>query len=155
MSSFAPSGGLARTGARAHHSAAVSVPNVTTTTQPLDSERYDEGGLHDNVTNNSRLTFPASGKVLIVGHLKFAADADGHRRATLRLNGTTEIARGEQASNTAGAVAGTDRASAAALHDVVAGDYVELQAEHNGGAALDSEVVLQSEPELAAHYIAG
>ena len=52
-------------GARAHHSSNQSITNNTFTVLSLNSERWDTDSIHDNSTNNSRLTCNTAGKYII------------------------------------------------------------------------------------------
>src|SRR6266498_542252 len=67
-----------------------------TTSVPLSfvfaSERFDTDAIHDNTTNNSRLTCKTAGVYQISGQVEYAANATGRRELLIRLNGTTPIA---------------------------------------------------------------
>jgi hypothetical protein len=94
------------------------------TVMPWATEVFDVGGCHDNVTNNSRITVPASwGGLWFVG-ANLCATAGGIILVEIALNGTSRPAG--QASNPDGTV-DTDTHVETILV-LVAGDYVELWA---------------------------
>lgn len=111
----------------------------------LPDEDFDisviAGSLHDNVTNNSRITIPVTladgrkyntaGVYLIIGavYLGFTEAATAY--LFIRKNGTTKIA-----VNTVEKTAGIGRAiQVSCLASLVAGDYVELIINQISGAA--------------------
>lgn len=103
-----------------------------------DSEAFDSDGFHSTSVNTSRLTIPAGlgGKYLIGGSWAFAANANGERYYTLRVNGSTEIAEARILNNTAGPEATAQTISA--IYDMAAGDYVEFTVFQNSGSTLAS-----------------
>lgn len=120
----------------AHHDANQSVNNDTSTTLAFNSERFDVGGCHSTVTNNSRLTVPSGegGRYLIGANIEFAADADGYRQVLFVLNGTTTIG-GHRGPG--GATVTTIVSTVVPLYTLAAGDYVEVVVRHTAGAAIN------------------
>ncbi len=120
--------------ARVTKSAAQTLTNDTTTTISWDAETRDDGGVHDNVTNNSRLTVPsgAGGWYLVTATLQYTTNATGARSCVLRLNGTTTIA-----VQTAGPSAAQISVTAATLIYLAATDYIEVQGYQTSGGDLD------------------
>jgi hypothetical protein len=117
--------------ARVKMTAVQSVPDLTQTVINWNAEDYDNASMHDNVTNNGRLTAPVAGVYAIKCHLAFAASATGFRDMRFRLNGTTEFAWtavGPPSGGNAVLALATD-------YSLAAGDYVEVRAYHNIGAA--------------------
>jgi hypothetical protein len=117
--------------ARVYASANVSIANNTVTPVPFDSERYDTDTIHDNVTNNTRLTCKTVGVYLIGGVVWFAANATGYRDVQIAVNGTTIVGRSVvPVSN------GTDP-TVVTLSGVpwqlAVNDYVELRVAQNAG----------------------
>src|SRR5262252_6806646 len=79
---------------RAFHNAAQSVTSGTPLALALNSERFDQAGnaadsMHDNSTNNSRLTAKYAGVYQITGNVEWAANSTGVRSLQIRLNGST------------------------------------------------------------------
>ncbi len=75
---------------RAYHNAGQSIPNSVPTALSLNSERWDTDGIHDNVTNNSRLTCKTAGYYSIMAAVDFTSNNTGNRVLYIRLNGTAE-----------------------------------------------------------------
>jgi len=138
-------------GARAYNSANISTPNNTDTVLSFDSERYDTDTIHDNVTNNSRLTATTAGKYLIVANFRFAANATGHRRAFIRLNGATPIALMRIETETSGPQ--YTAMILTTIYDLSATDYVEVVVKQNSGGALNIEAASNYSPEFMMQRI--
>jgi hypothetical protein len=113
-----------------------SIPDATDTEVAFDGETTDVGAMHDNVTNNSRLTVPVGGDgtyILSCG-IEFAADATGFRHVRFLKNGATLLALNTHPNLGASDVV---RPSLTTAADLVAGDFVEVQVYQNSGGALD------------------
>lgn len=137
--------------ARVYHSVAQSIPNSVDTILAFDSERFDTDGIHDTVTNNSRLTCKTAGIYIVVASACFAASATGLRVVTLLLNGTTPI--GIQTTNAL--VTGRTRLVAVSPpQDLIVGDYVEARVYHTSGGTLTVDVDAQSSPEFGMVRVA-
>lgn len=108
-------------GARVYKSTGQGSIGSTLTVLTFDTENYDDDTYHDNSTNNSRLTVPATGRYTIQGNVTSATNTAA--RATIRVNGTTtieDVAVGNAgASTNNGVYLATD-------YDLTSGDYVEL-----------------------------
>lgn len=76
---------------RVYHSVAQTIPTGVVTVLAFDSERWDTDSIHDNVTNNTRLTCKTAGLYLITAHVGFTANANGRRSIYLKKNNTTWI----------------------------------------------------------------
>lgn len=123
--------------ARVTKGSAQSINDSTLTALTFDTETFDVGGLHDNSTNNSRLTAPIAGKYRVSGTVDFAANATGLRRARILKNGTNSYADVIVNNNGSGAV--QTRIPVTALVNLAAAEYVELQAEQRSTGALNVE----------------
>lgn len=119
---------------RVSKSGTQAIANDTVTPVQFDTEQFDAGGTHDNVTLNTRLTAVVAGVYWIFGHLFWAPDADGTREATLRLNGATIIAANQTPVSSGTFFA---RHMVGTLWDLAVNDYVELLAYHSSGGVLD------------------
>lgn len=89
----------------------------------FDTEKYDVGVMHDNVTNNSRLTVPANqgGLYHIVGRLNL--NNETNLNFHVRKNGSTFLYSGEPVAA---------RSQVISIYEVLAaGDYVQLLADSN------------------------
>ncbi|MBI4637673.1 MAG: hypothetical protein HY727_15150 [Candidatus Rokubacteria bacterium] len=136
--------------ARAYHNADQAITTATETALALNSERYDTDGIHDTVTNNSRLTCQTAGKYLIVGIARFKEHATGQRRLSIQLNGVTVIARATEPTNSGTAVT---ELAVATVYDLAATDYVELIAYQDSGGNLNVESVGNHSPEFMMHRL--
>lgn len=107
-----------------------------TTVLAFNSERFDDGGFHDNAVFNSRLTVPASGpvsgKYQITGQARLSTpgSASGLRQLFIRLNGGPLAIAVSTVSP--GALETVDMIITT-LYDLEAGDYVELIAVQTSG----------------------
>jgi hypothetical protein len=113
-------------GAKAYNNTTQTIN--TTAACALNSEEFDTDAYHDNTTNNSRMTVPASlaGKYLLMGGGFWSASGSW---LGFRLNGTTAI-RGYH--TTTGAAYG----QAQAIAVLAVGDYVELMATSTVSASI-------------------
>ena len=89
------SGGGLTNSARVWNSTGATISNNTATAVAFDTESgtyyYDSGGFHDNSTNNSRLTVPATGKYHIGCQINWTANTTGIRFVGLRVGGSDYI----------------------------------------------------------------
>jgi len=60
-------------------SADQTIPNSTSTIITWDQEDYDTDGMHDNVTNPSRITIKTAGKYSIMAQFEWASNSTGKR----------------------------------------------------------------------------
>jgi hypothetical protein len=116
-------------------SADQSIPNVTTTVITFDQEPIDTSGFHDNTTNNSRITIPAGlgGSYLFTAQFAFFTNATGQRVGYIRVNGSGITNLQVQP----GSAVGQANVGYSIVLSLNAGDYVELQAYQDCGAALN------------------
>lgn len=131
---------------RAYHNAAQAVTTATFTVLALNSERYDTDGIHDTVTNNSRLTCKTAGKYIITGNVEFAANATGFRIVQIYLNGATTIAYQIELNPTAG---GLIEMTISTLYSLALNDFVELRVYQNSGGNLNVTSAANYSPEFA------
>lgn len=112
-----------------------TIANTTDTAIAWTHEQYDVGGLHDTVTNNSRLTVPAGAggvPVYLNATIRWAGSAANTRRIELFKNGVTGLASSLQSGDANGFNMHV------AYTDVPAdGDYYELFVWQNSGGNLD------------------
>jgi hypothetical protein len=127
------------TGARVYRSAALSITSGVGTALLFDTEAHDTHAFHDQVTNPERLTVPAglAGLYLIEGGIRWSGNDTGLRGADIKVNGTTVVASsGIPKASAAEPVSNT----ATATVQLVAGDYVTLEAFQNSGSGLAIDV---------------
>lgn len=103
------------------------------------SESFDTNSLHDNSTNPSRLTVPATGYYMIFAQIQFASNATGNRGLRFRKNGATNSGLG--GGNFMPAISGAS--ARINIHSgpvsLTAGDYVEIEAFQSSGGSLAIE----------------
>lgn len=87
------------------------------------AENFDTDTMHDNVTNNTRITFTTAGKYWVGGNITCGSNSNFGAR--IRLNGTTVLAQTLAGNST------TEGASVSTIYDFAASDYVELQGNAN------------------------
>jgi len=118
---------------KARKSITQSIPNITWTTVTLDTEDWDLANMHDNVTNNSRITAPADGVYLASAVLTFAPNSTGTRIIYFARNGSR--VEGYQIP----ALSGGNYTSIfyANVYWLNALDYLEVQTYQDSGGSLN------------------
>lgn len=108
---------------RVYQNAATSFGTANTdgNAMAFQVEAFDTDGFHDNVTNNSRITIPTSGKYL-VGASVLNPTSNSSTRLQIKLNGSTFIG----GTGFVGNNGISPTASVSTLYDFTAGDYVEI-----------------------------
>jgi hypothetical protein len=137
--------------ARVTHSVSQSIPNATFTTLAFNSERYNNGAMHDVATNNSRLTAKVTGLYSIGAAIWFDTNVAGIREVRINLNGATPIviARAHvQPDGYAEAILTTE-------YRLAAGDYVQVLVFQSSGGALSVTSGAEYSPLFWAHRISG
>lgn len=117
------------------NSATQSLTDSTLTAIAFDTEVFDVGTTHDNVTNNTRLTVPAGGDgiYLIVGQVGYTANATGLRMARIRKNGSAAL----NTTLVTTTAADTPSIPVSAIASLAAADYVELIGYQSSTGALN------------------
>jgi hypothetical protein len=110
----------------------------------FNSERFDEGGLHSVVSNTGRLTAPVDGDYFIGTGIHFVNAGGALRVVRIRLNGTTIIAANEQAPTSGD----TTAVHIGTFYRLTAGEYAEVTAFQNSGAAIN----ILSEPSASPEF---
>lgn len=123
-------------GAKVWKVAGQTISDITHTVLSFDSETFDSGGFHDNVTNNNRLTVPANqgGLYVAAAGIRFANNALGYRRLRMRKNGGGAFVSTLVPSVTAEVT----ELSVATILQLSAGDYVESVCYQNSGGNLEA-----------------
>lgn len=123
----------------AYHNTTQSIPDSTTTVLSFNSEDLDVGTMHDLVTNNSRVTVPASGDglYLAIASVSYAAPVGNVMfQVSIKKNGTTELERlGIEQPATGGLL---PRFTISTLVALVATDYLEVTTFQNSGGAVNA-----------------
>ena len=111
-----------------------SIADNTTIALTWDAEVYDTHAIHDNSTNNSRLTVPNGFTQARLCFSVNAPSATGQRVAHVRKNGSADYGLPRQETDSAGA---DGLAGMGAWVDVVPGDYFELYYFQNSGSSMN------------------
>lgn len=121
--------------ANVYHNATQSLTSGTPAALAMNSEYNDSASLHDNSTNNSRITIPTGegGWWEFSAFCEFAANATGQRKLYLQVNGVTVFA----ALTVDATSGGVTQLAVAGKVAVTAGQYVEVWASQNSGGALN------------------
>lgn len=136
--------------ARVFHSANQAIGTASATVLAFNSERFDTDTIHDNATNNSRLTCKTAGKYLITGTIEWPVAATGTRGAYLRVNGGTFVGIAQHPpSNT-----GVDVVIVTTLWEMAVNDYVELLAFQSSGGNLNVNASASYSPEFSMVKVA-
>lgn len=110
-----------------------TIPNNAGTPIPWDAEVWDRDAMHDNATNNTRLTCRTAGVYLVIGNISIWSNPTGLRSFWLKKNGTTVTCwNGQNAvvgDSTYGSVVG--------LVELAVGDYIEVYGYQNSGGSLN------------------
>jgi len=130
-----PASGSTYVGASVYKTAVQSCTSGSDNTITWDAEYYDTNNIHDNVTNNSRLTVPTgySGKWLINYQHCWAATATGAKWSYIYKNGTDVFGT----FHTYTSVGSQVTHSASLVLNLVAGDYIDSRCGQNSGGALN------------------
>ena len=125
--------GLVDVGVRVKDASTQSIATATDTKINFDQEDFDTDGMHDNSTNNTRLTCKIAGKYVLGGQVAIASGS-GYRMIEIRLNNSTTIAY-----QSWGAISGGDGCmEVVTTYDLDVDDYVELRVAQYSGGALNS-----------------
>jgi len=114
--------------------ATTTITDSTWTSLALASETVDTDALHDNSTNNSRLTAAITGKYLVTGVSDFTANATGARLLRVFKNNMTTVASGAPAFGATTAV--NVGSQILGIVELAATDFIELQAFQTSGINL-------------------
>lgn len=142
-------------GVSVRHSVQQSILNDNPIVLSFNTELFDTDTMHDNVTNNSRLTFTKAGKYLLVACIEFVGNATGWRqiRIDYAYNSGANVDTIAVSSTLAiSATMGTSL-SLSTIVNVAVADYVQLLARHTAGAALNVETSASTASMFAAYRL--
>lgn len=129
-------------GALVSKSASQTLTTGVSTAINFNAESYDTDSIHDNVTNNTRLTVPTGvTKVRLIGSATFAANATGVRQLLIRKNNSSFIGRHYGYDNDPQGSIVSSLSAHTSIVEVTGGDYFELHAYQNSGGNLDVTAV--------------
>jgi hypothetical protein len=113
--------------------ASQNVSTGTWTAMTFNTESYDTDSMHDNVTNNSRITINTTGIYLCTAYNNFAGSIAGSiRNMALRANGSTYIAVSQ--------IGLSDSAQTISIaYPFTAGDYIEFAVYQSSGVTMTND----------------
>jgi hypothetical protein len=133
---------------RVTHNALQSINSGTPTALAFNTERIDQAGnaadtMHDNSTNNSRLTCRYAGVYEITAHAVWNAAVSGLTFIQLFLNGATVIAKD-------GFATGVDYRymSITTVYPLAVNDYVQVIVNQTSGGAVNIANEANDSPEF-------
>jgi hypothetical protein len=130
---------------RVTKSAIQTVPTGGTPLISFDQEDFDTDGIHDNVTNNTRMTCKTPGLYSIEGSINWASNTSTLARTVWICKNGTRVA--EVAGGVAGQFETVQQIKATLL--LAAGDYIELQVYQNSGSSIDIQATTNGAPHLS------
>lgn len=120
---------------KVYNTAVQAIPNGVSTVVAFDAEIFDTDGMHDTVTNNSRITIKTPGLYSITAASDWAVNATGIRMLEIRKNGAglpQEFAHQSTPSSSTYA-----RQTMAVTLMLAAGDYIDLSVYQTSGSPLN------------------
>jgi hypothetical protein len=130
-----------------YHNANQSVPNAAYTVLAFNSERIDTELMHDNSTNNSRITINTAGDYVASALVAFAAHAAGTRGIEIRLNGSTVLAAAQMEA-VSEASTGTILSLVMPPYTFAENDYLQVLAFQSSGGALNALAAASYSPNF-------
>lgn len=137
---------------RVTHNATQAVSDITFTKLAFNTETYDTGGMHDPVTNNSRITISTAGIYLVTFSGEYASANDYVVvYADIFLNNTTKLVEQRWHPNTA--AADVRDVMLATQYKFAAADYIEVRAYQDNTANAARNILAAPPPVFAATWI--
>lgn len=104
--------------------ATANIANVTLTALLFDNEEFDDTSYHDNASQTSRLTVPATGEYIVTLTVGWDASSTGGRGIFIIKNGT-DSATNRIAGEYRAGLTGSDEQTISAIARLSSGDFVE------------------------------
>lgn len=147
-----PASSQPRNRCRVYKSASQAITTGTNTDVTWNLEEYDTGTLHDNATNNARITIPTGGNTgvwIFTANITWGAGTTGIRELSIynssgRIGGVTMLPHGT--SNPAQSVT-------VAVDAPAAGEYYKVVVRHSEGANLDVVGILSEQSSFSATHL--
>lgn len=118
---------------RVYNDAVQAVANNVLTTLAFNGEFYDNDTMHNNATNNSRITITTAGKYRVSANIEIEANATGYRNVGLFVNGSTFMG----IATMVGSSAASAILNVSADYNLSAGDYIQVTVFQNSGSSLN------------------
>ena len=115
-----------------------SIPNSSGTSINFDQEDYDTDSVHDNITNNTRLTVPSGvTKVRLTARGYFATNSTGVRSLSINKNSGSYVGLAAASENSPSATSSDYINVISPVLIVAGGNYFELMAFQSSGGSLN------------------
>jgi len=135
--------------ARIYRSTVQGIPTGVSTAISFDSIRYNNGPLWA-IGTPTRMTAPVTGRYLIGGGVLMTGVPADHVVLSVRLNGTTFIARQDDTSNAASVSKGPNVNT---IYRLNATDYVELLIFHDAASSQNVAASGNTSPEFWMEFL--
>jgi hypothetical protein len=136
---------------RVYRTTTQAIADSTDVTVQFDNERWDTDTMHDNSTNNTRITLTTAGKYRIIGQVAWDnTDSDGFRLVRILLNGATIIAQKTDLPIASGTAF---HQQVETIYEFDAAQYVELEVRQTSGSSQNMAVVANAAPEFMAQLL--
>ncbi len=129
-------------GCRVIKSAAQTIPNTAWTPIQFDAEYFDTDVMHDNVTNNTRITIKTAGYYMVGGSVEWVSNVVGARLMQIWKNGSTVLTSAVHNSDQYGNAPG----ALSTVHYMAVNDYLELVVYQGSGGALNTVTLYDYSP---------
>jgi hypothetical protein len=146
-----PSGSATATSCRLRHSVDQSIPDSTFTALSFDTETWDTNAMHSGASP-TRITFPSTGKYMVIGTVSFAANTAGRRMLDIFQNSVGVVSRSDIAAAYDGA---TWLTVSTTVTVTTIGDYCTLKAFQDSGGSLNASAGGLTAPVFTAYRIGG
>lgn len=134
---------------RIYDDAAQTLTTGVVTAINFAHEYNDEFGMHDTVTNNSRVYFPAAGWYLLDTQIAFAVNAVGNRLVGFRLDGSTYVGAEDHKGDATRVV----NVSVARICYITSGQYLEVVGRQDSAGDLATYINNPQAPLLAVYRL--
>lgn len=115
-----------------------SISNATWTTLTFNSEDFDTGSWHSNVTSNSRITVSSTGTYNITALVNLTTSNNGPFGVRLVKNGTTTLLTVSHESGVTTGIGLQSIVLPEKSYSLSASDYIELQVYQGSGSAINT-----------------
>ncbi len=130
-----------------------NIPNASFTALSFTTgEDADALGMHDPVTNNTRITFARTGRYELSGAYAAAPNASGSRGCVYALNGSLIDGTQIMMAPSGGVVATIIPARTKTIA-VTAGQYAEIRGFQSSGSGLDTAVSASEQSSFTAKWV--
>lgn len=130
---------------RAYRTTNQSIANATWTAIQFDATRFNTGAMWVS-GSNTRITFALAGGYVVAGGISFAGAAAGYRYTSIMVNGGTDIVFSRNGNTDAN----DQHVFISTVYQFNAGDYIQMRAYQDSGAALNAMAYTNYSPELSA-----